>query len=769
MGKSKDDFRKRLLSTFKIEAHEHIKTLSSGLIELEKNPSAEVQTDIVETIYRSSHSLKGAARAVNMTDIETICQSLEGVFAVWKQGRIQRSSVLFTTLHHTIDIIGTLLSSIDTGAVSAEKTQISKLIQDLSLFENVGERKGEVTEAETPHTTTTSTPAASSSREHQFVKKQPHASETVRISTAKLGSLMLQAEEMLNAKLMASHHYTNLHDVVSLLEELKNKCKKMHLDTLPARLSFGKKHHAHEKDVGVTQFLRQQEFVDWTHTHINSIEDKLASLIKSSRQYNKILDRMVNNLLDDMKKAMMLPFSTLLEGFPLLIRNISHEQGKEVDLVIHGEGIEIDRRILEEIKDPLIHLARNCVDHGIEEPSERMKHKKQSRGIINITISHINGSKVEMLVSDDGSGIDAGKIKRTAVKNGIISQAEADTLNEQALLSFIFRSGFSTSPIITDISGRGLGLAIVREIIEKLGGSISIETRLHTGTTFRILLPLTIATFRGVSVRAANRVFIIPSTHVEQAARIKNDEIKTVENKETISLNGRTVPFVRLERALELSPPPKKENSRIFTAVLVLCFAEKRIAFGVDEMLNEQEVLVKGLGKQLSRIRNIAGAAILGTGKPVPILNVSDLIKSAVKASIPVTPPATLARESDVKRKSVLIAEDSITSRILLRNILESAGYTVKTAVDGIDAITLLKTEDFDLVVSDVEMPRMNGFDLTRKIRDDKKLADTPVVLVTALESREDRERGIEVGANAYIVKSSFDQSNLLEVVRRLI
>ena len=333
----------------------------------------------------------------------------------------------------------------------------------------------------------------------------------------------------------------------------------------------------------------------------------------------------------------------------------------------------------------------------------------------------------------------------------------------------IFRSAVSTSPLVTDISGRGLGLAIVREEVEKLGGLVRVETERDVGTSFRIALPLMLATFRGILVEASEQVFAVPTVNVDRVLRIAKNEIRTVENRETISVNERAVPLVRLDDALEL---PKKhtdgEDSRAILA-LVLGAAEERIAFRVDEILDEQEVLVKSLGKQLARVRNIAGATVLGSGKVVPILNAPDLIKSAV-SSAPAAAGATPAEiAEETEKKSILVAEDSITSRMLLKNILESAGYHVKTAVDGVDALTTLKAEEFDLLVSDIDMPRMNGLVLTERIRTDKRLAELPVVLVTALASREDRERGIDVGANAYIVKSRFDQSDLLQVIRRFI
>lgn len=326
-----------------------------------------------------------------------------------------------------------------------------------------------------------------------------------------------------------------------------------------------------------------------------------------------------------------------------------------------------------------------------------------------------------------------------------------------------FQSGISTSSIITDISGRGLGLAIVREKVEQLGGTVAIESHPDAGTTFRIALPLTLANFRGVLVGVGGQFFIIPIASIGRVARLADMDIRTVENRETISLDEKAVSLVRLGDVLGL-PSKAAAGKSAGEMAIVLDLGSTRIAFQVDEVIGEQEVLVKPLGPQLARVRNIAGASVLGTGQVVPVLNVPDLMKSAVKfaAGMPVQPAET-------RTQSVLVVEDSITSRALLKNILESAGYAVTTAVDGVDAYTVLKTAVFDLVVSDVEMPRMDGFELTAKVRSDKQLAELPIVLVTALESHEYRERGIDVGANAYIVKSSFDQSNLLEVIRRLI
>jgi two-component system chemotaxis sensor kinase CheA len=568
---------------------------------------------------------------------------------------------------------------------------------------------------------------------------------------------LLQAEELLSSKLALVQRAAELGEVNAVLSAWKKEGAK-----IKGRVSNTK--------VRQSEVQALRELVERNDQTLASLETKLAGVKKLADLDQRTLGRMVDDLLAEMKGLAMLPFSWVLEIFPKLVRDLSRDQGKEVDLWIEGGEIEIDRRILEEIKDPLIHLVRNCVDHGIEKPEERRRKRKPPRGTVRIRISQKNGSKVEVLITDDGAGIDIGKVRSAALRLGVVSRDEAEKPDTQDTLSYIFHSGISTSPMITDISGRGLGLAIVREKVEKLSGLISVESEQDIATSFQLVLPLTLATFRGILVRVNENYFILPLTSVERSLRVKRESIQTAENRETLQLKGYVVALVRLGDVLELPRRRTPADSTDTLAVTVLGSGEKRIAFVVDQILNEQEVLVKSLGKQLSRVRNIAGATVLGSGQVVPVINVSDLMKSAVRLSSGSIQRAVAPVEKeDAGKKSVLVVEDSITARALVKNILEAAGYRVDTAVDGIDGFTQLRGGQFDIVVSDVDMPRMNGFDLTAKIRADKKLSELPVVLVTALESREDRERGIDVGANAYIVKSSFDQSNLLEVIRRLI
>ena len=776
MAGKNDAFMKRLLSTFKVEADEHIKNITAGLLDLEKELEPQVKAGMIETVFREAHSLKGAARAVNRSDMETICQSLESVFAGLKRREIDLAPPLFDTLHRSVDMLTAITLSSPEEAASGP-VEISGITEKLAkaAMGEIGGKKAIQADQPVPRdyplTSEPETfprgPALPVREPDETVRMQKKAMSTVRISMEKLDSLLRQSEEMVNLKLIADRHLEDQLDLAHLFGLWDKQWAKIY----PVICEFRRLQEKNDKQCGKRRqddirFARLLEFGELTHDNMKTLESRLAELRRRSDHDRYTTRLMVDNLLGDVKQILMLPFSTLFEAFPKLLRDLSRDQGKDVELSIRGGEIEIDRRILEELRIVFIHLLRNTIDHGIEKPEVRKKNGKPPRGMIQIAVSRGEGIRVEILLSDDGGGIDLGGLKEASLKRGIVSPEEARKLTEQDILSLVFQSGVSTSPIITDLSGRGLGLTIVQEKIEKLGGQVSIETHRHKGTTIRMTLPLTISTFRGILVTAAERPFIIPTADVERTVRIKREDIRTVENRDTLSLEGIAIPLVKLSDVLELSE--RNDESPVVT-ILILESQGKRIGFCVDEILTEQEILIKSMSRPLSRVRNIAAATILGSGKVVPVLNVSDLVKSAAISAIHAAKPAAPQAGGEAAKKTILVVEDSITSRMLLKNILETSGYMVKTAVDGIDAISQLKTEKFDAVVSDVDMPRMNGFNLTEKIRGDKKLAELPVVLVTALGSREDRERGIDVGANAYIVKSSFDQSNLLETLRRFI
>jgi two-component system, chemotaxis family, sensor kinase CheA len=728
-----EEFLRALRATFKVEAAEHLQVISAGLLELERDPASAKQGHITETVFRAAHSLKGAARAVNLTDIESLCQSLEDLFATWKRREALPAPQQIDSAQHSVD-------------------RMSQMIAEPALADSTG---GEVAAAT----------AGSATAGAAVVQPSPGLmgeTETVRIAVRSLDARLLEAEEMLAAKMASGQRAADLGALAAGFEQWHKAWARIHPQVRALR-----KVTEPPADAATADLYGLAEFIEWNHDYLRSLETKVATLRRSAEQDYLSVGKLVEDLLENSKKLAMLPMATLGALLPKLVRDLCRDQAKEAELSIRGEEVKIDKRILEEMKDPLIHLLRNCVDHGIEAPELRRRSGKPPRAAITLTVTPVNGSEVEIAVSDDGAGIDVERVKAVARERGLIAADAAEKLTESAALALVFEADVSTSPMITQVSGRGLGLAIVRENTERLGGRVAIQSSRNAGTTIRMTLPLTLATFRGVLIEASQRLFVIPTSQVERVSRFTPGDVATVEGRDTLAMNGRTVALAGLAQVLRLPPAGRAPEPGRAIPVLVLGSGEQRVAFAVDAVLDEREVLVKKFAKPLLRVRNIAGATILGSGEVALILNVPDLLRSAratgsgVRAGADAPPVATAS-------KKILVVEDSITSRMLLKGILESAGYEVKTAVDGIDAFTALRAEQFDLVVSDVEMPRMNGLDLTARIREDHTLAHTPVVLVTALESREDRERGVDVGANAYLVKSSLDQSNLLSALRQL-
>jgi len=740
----------KLLVIFQSEAEDLLGSLSALLIALEKEQDSGERQRLVETLYRKMHTLKGAAQAVNLLDVGDSCQSLESLLAALKRGEITLEVNLFDNLHAAVDSIGKLIFPGEERNVRKERSRLKKLFVEMQVPPGKSE----------PQPLTPSAPLAEQHEEAvhtDLPADKIQSTETVRVSVQLLESLLLQTEELISAKLMALELADGLSIISAELEGRRGDRGRC-VDQARALQRQADNNGAVGTLAGMVEALSEYE---------SYMESQLARLEKTTGNNLHSLQLMVDTLLAEMKKVHLLPFNSLIDPFPKIIRDLGRDLGKKADLICKGGELEIDRRILAELKEPLLHIVRNIIDHGIEKPGERQLSNKPPSGTITVDIRHQDGNRAEISINDDGRGIDLALVKAAAVKLELITPEQAKAISADEALQLIFESGISTSPLITSISGRGLGLAIVREAMEKLGGHAAVSSGAGTGTEFRLSLPLSFATIRALLVETCGKECMIPAANVEQTARIPSAEIKNVENRETINISGQALSLVRLGALLELQGMAG-EDSPEYQTVVILSVAEKRIAVAVDQIFGIQEVLAKTLGKQLSRVRNVSGATVLGNGSVVPILNVNDLLRSAVNSSATAVSTKAPGARPKARQLSVLVVEDSITSRTLLKNILEASGYRVKTAIDGSDAMSILKTEEFDIVVSDVEMPRMNGFELTAAIRRDKKLAELPLILVTGLESREDREHGIDVGASAYIVKSSFDQSRLIETIRKL-
>ncbi len=591
----------------------------------------------------------------------------------------------------------------------------------------------------------------------------PIIEETIRVSTNKIDSLMTQAGELLVAGLKIDQR---LHDV----EDIGHSIEEWNREWLKARSTHSNLLHNTEHEV-IRPLVK---LLDMNQERLRVLSTQVVELRRGFSSDALHLSRVTSDMGEEVMKVRMLPVSTVFDAFPRLVRDVARELGKEAELEMEGGETELDRKVLEQMKDPLMHLLRNSVDHGVERPEERLKAGKPREGHVTARAFQ-KGNNIVIEVTDDGGGINRAKLKQAAIKNGVISADEAETMSDDEALRLIFAPGLSTSAMITDISGRGVGMDVVRKNVEALQGLVDVESVFGQGTTITLTLPLTLATTQELLVQVNDQTYGIPISAVERIQRIGKEDISSVEGRQAMVVNNEPVSVVSLAGILELPERRKEETQEADdkTPVVILRSGRKRIAFLVNAVVGQQESVVKSLGKQLARVRNVAGATILGTGQVIMTLNPSDLMKSAriVGGEQAIALQHTAAVENKkAQQPTIMVVDDSLSTRTLEKNILESSGYKVMLAADGMEAMSFLNTNGgVNLVVSDVLMPRMGGFELTAAIRRDPKLKKIPVILVTALDSRADKERGIESGADAYIVKSNFDQANLLQTIAQLV
>jgi two-component system chemotaxis sensor kinase CheA len=475
----------------------------------------------------------------------------------------------------------------------------------------------------------------------------------------------------------------------------------------------------------------------------------------------RLLAQTAGPLDDDVRRVRMLPFAEGCVGLERTVHDLGRAAGKEVALVVQGGDVELDRAVIEGLKDPLRHLVRNAVDHGMEPPDARRAAGRPAQGRITVSAA-LRGAHVEVTVSDDGRGLDLARLAERARAAGLPVPGDA-----RELARLVFEPGVSTAYAVTDVSGRGVGLDVVKTRIESLHGTADVAAGAGQGARFTLTVPLTLTMLNVLLVAAGGRTFALASASVGNLLRLGPGDLRVVCGREMLPRGGALVPVVRLADALgvgALGTP----NAGGKAPAVVLAAGEQRVAFVVDELVATQDVVVKALGRRLRRVSAVSGATILPSGRVALVLNAAHLIRRALGG----TPSARLAGPTPgavPARKRVLLADDSLTTRALERSLLEAAGYDVVVAVDGTVAWRVLQDDVPDLVVSDVEMPGMDGFALTEAIRSSPRLRDLPVVLLTGHERTEDKARGLRAGASAYLVKSAFDQKAFLDTLARLL
>ncbi len=437
-----------------------------------------------------------------------------------------------------------------------------------------------------------------------------------------------------------------------------------------------------------------------------------------------------------------------------------------MQIEIKGGETELDKAIIDELRDPLLHILRNAVDHGIESPADRVKRNKPRVGTIFLN-AYQQGQQVVIEVSDDGGGIDIEVVRKEAVKRNLITEENVWGLSEDQIYQFLFVPGFSTKSEVTEISGRGVGLDVVREKMLKLKGIVEVRSIWGKGAKFIMKVPLTLGITESLFAACGSETFALPVENVVETIRINPEEIRSVEGKEAITVRNQIMPLLRLNDIFGL--PQRGILEKKFFPVVVVQSVEKRIAILVDQLIGRQEIVRKNLGEPLKNIRGVSGATILGDGRVILILDIPQIIDSSEggiikRPEIKGKPPAQAK-----KRKTILLAEDALTTAMLEKNILESSGFSVVIARDGQEALEKSQQEKFDLVITDILMPKMYGFELTGRLKKDNLYKDVPIIIVTTRESDTDKRRGLEAGADAYILKSEFTSEGLLETIERLL
>jgi two-component system chemotaxis sensor kinase CheA len=788
------DLQGQLVAIFGAEAEERVQAMNRHLLALETDLSDAELDEQLAGLFREAHSLKGAAGAVGMTEVESIAHRLESVFQHIRNGTLALQPAAFDVLYAGVDTIGALVpAAVDGRQAEVDVDAVIAALERLAATPGSGpegparpepaprerepappepepgppEPEPEPPEPEPEPPEPEPGPSASPepgppefgppegerSRPASGLPAAVHspppaaAEETVRVAVAKLDTLMNQVGELVVARIAADQQLGELRRLQKDLGQWELAWRAARPGRAPDAASLAR-------------------FVEAGSERLAAVRRQVDLLARGSQAEGRRLGQAVDELREEVRRARMLPVSTLFDGFPRLHRDITRELGKEADLVVRGGDVEVDRAVLEQLRAPLTHLLRNALDHGLETAEARARAGKPRRGSVVVAAAQREGV-LQVEVADDGAGIDPARVRARALERGLFTAEEAERAGDREVLDLVFRSGFSTATQVTGLSGRGVGLDVVREHVERLQGTITLDTEAGRGTSFRLELPLTVATTLCLLVGAAGRPFGLPVTNVIRIERSRAEEVGWVAGSQVVPVDGRPLPLVPAAALLGLQPQAGPGAG----TVVVVGSAERRTALAVESLVGVQEVVIKPLPWPFARVGGTAGAATLASGEVVMILNAADLTRPgyAAEPGPAVAAGPAPAIPDPAGPATVLVVDDSAVTRTLEKSILEAAGYQVRVAADGAAALDLLGREPCDLVVTDIEMPRLDGFSLTARVRADERLRDLPVVLVTSLDSEDDRRRGVEVGADAYIVKGAFDQDRLLETIRRLI
>lgn len=798
------DEMQEILEDFLIEAFEMIEQLDQDLIELENNPK---DLDLLNRIFRVAHTIKGSSSFLNFNILTTLTHNMEDILNKARKEELIITPNVMDVVLESIDLMKNILISIrDTGSDKGDIDidDVVQKLQNISQSEskqdkkstketesNANENISQKEEVKTPPTnaddnsTNTNVVESKASQESGDVDYSNFTSEEIE---KEIERLLKQRQEEDRQRRAAK----KLQGQQPVQQQAKKETKSVESpkpEAKPMAKTVAKKQtNAKKDDNAITTTLEQTIRVDVKR--LDHLMNLIGELVLGKNRLISIYDEVEERydgeqFLDELNqvvstisivttdlqlavmKTRMLPVSKVFNKFPRMVRDLARDMGKNIELVISGEETELDKSIVEEIGDPLVHIIRNSCDHGIESTEERVAKGKSEVGKIELK-AYNEGNHIVVEVTDDGKGLDADILRQKALEKGIINEREADTMTNKEAFTLIFKAGFSTAKIVTNVSGRGVGMDVVKTNIEKLNGMIDIESELDKGTTLKLRIPLTLAIIQALIVGVQEEYYAIPLSSVLETVRISQNEVYMVEGKSVLRLRNEILTLVRLSDIFKVDSILKNSNELY---VVVIGLAASKIGIIVDYLVGQEEVVIKSLGYYLKGTEGIAGATVRGDGKITLIVDVASMMQMAkyIKGTV-----SNLQEDDTSKEKTkasdyvILAVDDSHTDRMIMKQYLKPLGVTILEATNGIDALEIIKNGDkhVDAVLVDIEMPRMDGYSLATEIRKYNKFKYLPLIAVTSRTAKTDRMRGVESGMTEYITKP-YSAEYLVNIVKR--
>ncbi|MFS2091961.1 hybrid sensor histidine kinase/response regulator [Pseudomonas sp. Pseusp11] len=754
-----------LLELFSLEAEAQTLVLSAGLLALERDPT---QADYLESCMRAAHSLKGAARIVGVDAGVSVAHVMEDYLVSAQEGRLYLRPEHIDALLQGTDLLMRIATPNNAPApadIDAYVVLMGRLLEHMATVAPIAlpmaepqlepptpkvEPPGRA--AETPVDTLIETPQAEPAEPASKTRRAADTGERVlRVTAERLNSLLdLSSKSLVETQRLKPHLAT------------MQRLKRMQSNGLRALESL----NVHLKDHALS--LEAQEALGDARRLLAESQQLLVEKNAELDEFAWHASQRAQVLYDTALACRMRPFADVLSGQVRMVRDLGRNLGKQVRLEIEGDKTQVDRDVLEKLEAPLTHLLRNAVDHGIETPEQRRLAGKPEEGVIRLRASHQAGLLV-LELSDDGNGVDLEKVRRTIVERQLSPAETAAQLSEEELLTFLFLPGFSLRDTVTEVSGRGVGLDAVQHMVRQLRGAVVLEQTAGAGSRFHLEVPQTLSVVRSLVVEVGDEAYAFPLAHIERMCDLEPEDIVQVEGRQHFWYEGRHVGLVA---ASQLLHRPASQNSVQTLKVVVIREREAIYGVAVERFIGERTLVVLPLDERLGKVQDISAGALLDDGSVVLIVDVEDMLRSVDKL-LNTGRLERIARHAnqavEAARKRILVVDDSLTVRELQRKLLLNRGYDVAVAVDGMDGWNALRSEDFDLLITDIDMPRMDGIELVSLLRRDNRLQSLPVMVVSYKDREEDRRRGLDAGADYYLAKASFHDDALLDAVVELI